>query len=95
MGLLFGNKALVQKKICMLKSTGVIINSVPAERLSPRGQFRQKHTESKTSQPLACLETEREACLTGHQGEASAQPAWGMGGQRAPPSAAGGEFGLP
>ena len=54
MGLLFGNKALLQRKICMLKSTGVIINSVPAERLSPRGQFRQKHTVSKTSWPLAC-----------------------------------------
>lgn len=47
MGLLFGEKGLLQKKICMLKSTGVIINSVPAERLSPRGQFRQKHTREQ------------------------------------------------
>ncbi|KAM7240713.1 hypothetical protein CapIbe_008619 [Capra ibex] len=52
---------------------GGLVVTFLSERLSPRGQFRQKHTESKTSWPLACLETERAACTTGHQGKAPAQ----------------------
>lgn len=93
MGLLFGEKGLLQKKICMLKSTGVIINSVPAERLSPRGQFRLSHQRARP--PGHWPSWKQQPALLGTRARTQHSPTGRVGGQCSPPSVAGSESGLP